>query len=30
MMYWGDWLAIGILFTVASFLLGMVYQSRKQ
>jgi len=29
-MYWGDWLAIGILFTVSSFLLGMVYQSRQQ
>jgi hypothetical protein len=29
-MYWGDWLAISILFTVSSFLLGMVYQSRKQ
>lgn len=25
MLYWGDWLAMGIVYTVAVFLIGVVY-----
>ena len=29
MMYWGDWLAIGIISSVASFIGGYVYGAWK-
>jgi hypothetical protein len=29
-MYWGDYLAIAIVLSVGSFVLGIVYNQRKQ
>jgi hypothetical protein len=29
-MYWGDWLAVWIVVTIGSFVLGIFYSQKRQ